>query len=352
MSKAYKNKLRLRPNLNGDKQREEITRGIIDYSTPLPQTLLYKDIDESFKEWVENELNITFEEENIPTISLFSNQRFSEYMQSWKNVDSKKNIILNFKAITRENNPKSGTIIGQTKNIPGDYSVLLKTIEARDRNNRKYYIDYRMRQPMSIDLIYTVSLLTNKYELLNEFNLLMNEKFKSITCYIKPNGHFVPMKLNDISDESEYSIDNRQFYSQSYNITVMAYIITEDDYIIEERPEIKFIGYEGDNKSYADIEEFDNTKYDFISSILTISIGIGKTSYKFNIDTDFVIDKIETNNIRSYRTFINDNEVDLKENFKIFNNDEIKVKGVIKYNVYEESKITIIGHNPYETEKK
>ena len=67
------------------------------------------------------------------------------------------------------------------------------------------------------------------YELLNEFNLMMNDKFKSIQCYIRPNDHFIPMILNDISDESEYSIDNRQYYSQTYNITVKAYIITEDD---------------------------------------------------------------------------------------------------------------------------
>ena len=57
------------------------------------------------------------------------------------------------------------------------------------------------------------------------------------------------MKLNDISDESEYSIDNRQYYSQSYNITVMAYIIKEDDYIVVERPEMKFVGFEGERKT-------------------------------------------------------------------------------------------------------
>ena len=38
------------------------------------------------------------------------------------------------------------------------------------------------------------------------------------------------MKLNDISDKSEYSIDDRKFYSQSYSILVRAYIITEKDF--------------------------------------------------------------------------------------------------------------------------
>ena len=252
MSKAYKNRLRLKGSAYGTERRKNIAKEIVKDSTPLPKTLLYKDIDEAFCEWVKKDLFIAFEGEEIPTISLFSNQRFSEYMQSWQNVDDKKNLILNFKAITRENNPKSGTIVGQSKNIPGEHSIVMKTVEAYDKNNRKYYIDYRLKQPMAVDFIYTVSLLTNKYELLNEFNLIINDKFKSINCYIRPNGHFIPMKLNDISDESEYSIDNRQFYSQSYNITVMGYIITEDDYIVEERPEVKFVGFEGDRKTYAE----------------------------------------------------------------------------------------------------
>ena len=48
-------------------------------------------------------------------------------------------MILNFKTITRENNPKTGTIVGQSKNIPGEHSVVMKTVEAYDRNGRKYF---------------------------------------------------------------------------------------------------------------------------------------------------------------------------------------------------------------------
>lgn len=201
MSRVYKNILRTRGISVGNERRAEIAKGILKDSTPLPKTLLYSDIDEAFKYWVETKLKLSFDGKDVPTIALFSNQRFSEYMQSWQNVDDKKNLILNFKAISRENNPKAGTIVGQSRNIPGEHSVVLKTVEAYDKNNRKYFIDYRMKQPMPVDLIYTITLLTNKYELLNEFNMMLNNEFKAITAYIQPNGHFIPMKLNDISDE-------------------------------------------------------------------------------------------------------------------------------------------------------
>lgn len=349
MSRAYKNTVLLRGSAYGQERRKNLAKEILKDSTPLPKTLLYKDIDEEFKKWVEDDLRISFEGTEVPTMALYSNQRFSEYLQSWDNVDNKKNLILNFKIITRENNPKSGTIVGQTKNIPGEHSVLMKTVEAYDKNNRKYYIDYRLKQPLTVDMVYTLTLLTNKYELLNEFNAMINDRFKSITCYIRPNGHFIPMKLNDISDESEYNIDNRQYYSQSYSITVMAYIITEDDYIVEERPEVKFIGYEGDRSTYADIEEMpicegdDVPEYAFVPITLTINFDPCKTSYKFTIDTDFQAKNATYENIRYFRIFVNDVETEINENFKVKENDIIHIKNVVRYNSFENSVIKIEG---------
>ena len=349
MSRAYKNTLNLRGKAYGQERRKNLAKEILKDSTPLPKTLLYKDIDKAFSEWVENDLYITFEGEVIPTMSLYSNQRFSEYMQTWEGVDEKKNIILNFKAITRENNPKLGTIVGQSKNIPGEHSVLMKTVEAFDKNNRKYYIDYRLKQPTAIDFIYTVSLVTNKYELLNEFNLMMNDKFKAIQCYIRPNDHFIPMILNDISDESEYSIDNRQYYSQTYNITVKGYIITEDDYIIEERPEVRFFGYEGDKATYADIEELPvcsidgETKYTYVPINLNVHFDTCKSSYRFKIDTDFKAEKVILENIRSFKVFVNDIETTIDENFKVKEGDIIHFKSVIRYYSFQESIIKISG---------
>lgn len=357
MSRAYKNTLNLRGKAYGQERRKNLAKEILKDSTPLPKTLLYKDIDKAFSEWVENDLYITFEGEVIPTMSLYSNQRFSEYMQTWEGVDEKKNIILNFKAITRENNPKLGTIVGQSKNIPGEHSVLMKTVEAFDKNNRKYYIDYRLKQPTAIDFIYTVSLVTNKYELLNEFNLMMNDKFKALQCYIRPNDHFIPMILNDISDESEYSIDNRQYYSQTYNITVKAYIITEDDYIIEERPDVKFLGYEGDKSTYADIEEmpecfhWNENEYQYTPMNLSIYFEPCKDSYKFTIDTDFQAKEVFLDNVRSFKIFVNDIETIIDENFKVRENDVISFKRVIKYKSFSQSCIKIEGYKYTESKK-
>ena len=246
MSKNYKNIIKIKRNVVGNERRENLVKEVLKDATPLPQPLEYEDIDKEFERWVSEDLDIYFEEQKLPTYLMLSNQRFSEYLKSWQNVDEKRNLILNFKTITRENNPKSGTINGDTKNIPGDIDFLMKRVFSVDRHGNRYFIDYRVKQPISIDFVYTVSIFTNKYQLLNKFNMIMNEKFKAINCYIRPNGHFIPMRLDDISDESEYNIDDRRYYSQSYLITVMAYIMPKDSFRVIEQPMMRLECFDGE----------------------------------------------------------------------------------------------------------
>ena len=66
----------------------------------------------------------------LPTMVLYSNQRFSEYMQTWKFTDENNNVRVNFKTVTRENNPSHGTIVGDSYNIPGDRFYTLKSFQA------------------------------------------------------------------------------------------------------------------------------------------------------------------------------------------------------------------------------
>lgn len=352
MSRRYKNIVKLRNKAYGPERRENLAKEIVKDSTPMPKPLEYEDIDKEFNRWVKEDLFITFEGEELPTFALFSNQRFSEFLQSWNEVDEKKNLILNFKTVTRENNPKAGTMLGNTRNIPGERYMLMKRVEAYDRANRRYFIDYKVKQPFTVDFVYTVGIVTNKYELLNEFNQLMNDKFKAINCYIRPNDHFIPMKLNDISDESEYNIDNRTYYSQNYSITVMAYIMPRDSFVVEEIPEMRFFGFDGDEKktSYAQIEEFpceekEDKSIIFQPMVVKIHIDKCSLSYKFIMDTPFELKTITLNNVRSIKLYVNDTETELVEKIKFNKGDEIKFKKLIRNKTFEDSEIILDGFN-------
>lgn len=364
MSLKYKNIIKLNTTSFGKERRENLTKEELRNSSPFPNPLVYEDYDEEFKRWVEEDLDISFENEKLPTFVLLSNQRFSEYMQTWQDVDNKKNMVLNFKAISRENNPQQGTIVGGTRNIPGNRTYLIKRVKAYDKNHRIYYIDYRMRQPFSIDLKYTVSIVTNKYELLNEFNILIQDKFKAIDCYIRPKGHFVAMKLENVSDESEYSIDNRQFYSQSFDITVMAYIITEDSFIVEEKPRLIFeLSEDLEHKSYAQIEDYsecveDNiydSEYDYLPTILTVTFGPCSTECKFTVDADFKLEKngLTLDNVKYYDVYKNGEKLEgIDENFTAERGDVMVFKNIGRLKMGYKSKIILRGYDPTSSYKK
>lgn len=360
MSLKYKNTLIYKDHSFGKKRRKNLTKEVLRDSSPFPNPLTYEDYDEEFRRWVEEDLDISFDGEKIPTYMLLSNQRFSEYMQTWTGVDNKKNVILNFKSISRENNPKAGTIVGSTRNIPGERTYLLKRVKAYDKNQRQYFIDYRMKQPFSVDIVYTLSIVTNKYELLNDFNIMLNEKFKAIDCYIRPKGHFVAMKLNEISDESEYNIDNRRYYSQSFNITVMGYIITESSFEVVETPRLTFkLEEENAKKSYAEIEDYSECKveypeeseYDYFPIILTVSFGPCSTECKFTIDVDYNLEDFQLENVKYFDLYVN-GEFREVENLELNNGDEVKFVNVGKNVFGKNSKIILNGYDRSSSYKK
>lgn len=319
-------------------------------SLSLPKTLTYEDIDQSFKAWVENDLAITFEGERVPTYAMFSIQRFGEYMQTWKGTDNDGNILINFKIITRETNPQPGTLYGGAKNIAGDPYFLMRRVLTTDKNGRPYLLEYRRKQPMCVDLSYTVSIVTNKITLLNSFNEVINDKFKSIQAYIFPNGYALPMTLDDVTDESDYQIDGRQYLSQSFNITVMGYTVKESDFLVEEVPVPQILSF-GDakkNSAVVEIETFGpcgDTPYYYQPVTLTTVFQPDEKEVKFRINTHFKVESWECNNIRdSFYVRVNDTPVD--KEFEAKDGDQIFIYGIKKIDLRTEGSIVFKGYNP------
>lgn len=348
MPRQFLNKMKLRETAIGNNRRENFAKEILYKDTPLPKSLEYNDIDNSFKDFVSDILDIAYDGKRLPTFTLYSNQRFSEYSQTWEHVDENRNLLMNFKTINRENNPKFGENQGGLWNIPGErhYTILTKTI--LDDNGTESYEKYSMKQPYSIDLIYNINLITNKYELLNQFNALVNEAFKARQCYIRPNGHFIPMVIDDISDESEYSIDDRKFFSQTFTIKTMAYIIHEKDFQVESLPKRIMMVYDGDAKNKkpnVDIEEMDGNDYDNKKIDITIDFPEFSENVTFSIDCDVNATNIVLNNIRTYRLNVNDSPIFPENGFSLKENDEIKIK-IFKYDITQPSRIILHGYDP------
>ena len=355
--KPFMNRFKLRNQAFGIERRRNMSKIILEKAPNFPLTVEYKDIDESFKEWVENDLDLSYDGKKLPTFRLFSNQRINEYAQSWQHLDETGNLLMNFKTITRENNPKHGENQGSSYNIPGDRDYPMFMVPVLQENGQQAYDMYSMKQPFCVDIIYTVALVTNKYELLNEINQMVLNKFKSINCYIAPNNHFMPMVLENISDESEYNLNDVKYYSQSFQIKIKAYIITKNDYKVTKLPSrviVRMLGINEKKTPKIELEE------EYVNDPCKVDGSVDRFSYKqlklniifsqcknvadFESDFHMIIEEIKVNNVFDFVICLNGEKQNLNKLITIYPNDDVSIR-ISKNDELIESSIIIIGYD-------
>lgn len=331
---------------NGNIIRKSYAQDIVQNAPIYPKPLEYADIDSAFRAFVEEDLGLTVNGKDVPTFTLFSNQRFSEYSQTWQHSDEDGNLILNFKTINRNTNPQGGENQGSYWNIPGNrfYTVLQRSV-LEDNGTESVEV-YSMKQPYATTLEYRVSFITDLFENLSTFNEMVNDLFKSRQFYIRPNNHYIPLILESVDDESKYSVSDYRFYVQTIKIKALAYIIHEEDIKVEKFPKRWRIGLVGDKKKQKasiDIEEED----ELTNQTIKLSINFEKWNDKvqFEIDTDMDIQEIEKNNIRTFRLFVNDEPIYWNKGFKVKEGDKIRIR-ISQFDVKEESSLIFRGINP------
>jgi hypothetical protein len=357
--KQYINGLRLRNVSIGNELRRNASKKILDNGTPFPKTVGYKDIDDEFKKFVTESLDVSFNGKSIPTFTLISNQRIGEYAQTWQYLDDMNNILMNFKTIFRESNPQKGKIYSESFVIPGKIDFSVFEIPVLQENGQIAVDRYTMKQPTPIDFKYTVNLITNKYELLNEFNLKVNKAFSGLQCYIFPNEHPMSMKIDSIGDESEYNVDDRKYYSQTYKIDLRGYVLTEDDFSVEHLPSRKIIIMEGDRKSgkynrwkdityYIDPCKEVKDEENYIHQTVNMKATFGQCEDSLTFTSKYAISvyNIELHNVFDFIVYLNGEcfKMDDISSLDIEKDDEVKIT-VSKNDDSKESSVVIIGYN-------
>ena len=406
--KPYMDKLKLRHSAVGTERRRNLSKIILEKGTPLPKSVTYSDIDEAMYKWLSEKIDIAYDGKRLPTYKLYSTQRISEYMQTWKETDEVGNPIINFKTITRENNPQKGENQGNMYNIPGHKSFALFYVPVMQENGTEAFDRYSMKQPIQVNFTYSVSIVTNKMEIVNEMNEKMHYEFSAYSCYICPNGHYMPMNINDITDTSEYAIDDRKYYSQTYTLKLKGYVVREEDFEVERVPsrlvmsshdsdasgiinkrkrnrtddmKVQFLRMNEDesNRFNLDVmkndERCDAPKYEpsdrpsevpsddgkcecnvdhsdddrFKNKVIKLLVRLDscEDEISFTLDGDMVLERIEMANIHDFVILVNGEVINIDENPRLYKDDEIMIK-VSREDLYEGSEIDLIGYDPNE----
>lgn len=228
--KQIKKYLPLTPQKTLIGRREELLEEINKDGTFLPKSILHADLDGGFLDFVKNELETVVEGKRVPVIEiLITTQNWSQFTETWNFQNIDKNVELPFITIVRNPEVKYGTNPALLYNIPNRRQYYYASVPTWD-GQRKGMDVYKIPQPVPVDITYSVKILCNRMRELNKFNQIVLEKFASRQAYTRVKGHYIPIINTNISDESVMESDKRKFYIQSYDFTLMGFLIDENEF--------------------------------------------------------------------------------------------------------------------------
>jgi hypothetical protein len=164
------------------------------------------------------------------------------------------------------------------------------------------------------------------------------QTFASRQAYTFIKGQYVPIILDNVSDESQMTMEARKYYVQNYDFTMLGYLIDEDEF--EVKPAIQRITQliEIDTSTRRQkINRFPKNPDEFPSEFVFVS---GNTTLVDMIDFTANMSLVGTDNIDTYDVYINDDYYGSDVSIiQITTNDILRIE-VTKNDNTQESKIT------------
>jgi hypothetical protein len=317
-------------------RREELVEKINMDGTYLPKSLLHADLDGGFLSFVKNELKTIVNGKIIPTVDiLITTQNWAQFTETWDLQNIDKNVEPPFITIVRIPEVKYGTNPSLLYTIPNRKQFFYAQVPTWDGTRNGMDV-YKIPQPVPVDITYSVKIICNRMREINSFNKNVLEKFSSKQAYAEIKGHYIPIVMGNITDESESGLEKRKYYIQSYEFTMLGFLIDENEF--EVSPAITRIlkVIELDNRKIINPKKDKESVIVGPKEILFI-IGNSTITQVYNYNTNILIkSKI---NISSFDVYINNNYYgsDLIE-IQINNNDILRIV-IIKTNGGLESKI-------------
>ena len=211
-------------------RRKELSELITEDGTYLPKSILHADLDLGMLEFVQKELDTKASGKKIPVIDrILTLQRWGEFSQTWSFSTEDKNVSLPFIVVVRQPDVQYGTNPSLQYTIPDRKQFHFAKVPTWD-GVRKGVDIYTIPQPIPIDITYNVKIICNR---MRELNKIIMQKFTSRQAYTFVKGHYIPLVLSTISDESVVNTDERRYYQQSYTFQLQGFLIDEEEFEVK-----------------------------------------------------------------------------------------------------------------------
>jgi hypothetical protein len=319
----------------GYERRLELLEDINKDGTYLPKSILHEDLDRGFLDFIKNDLKTVVSGKIVKVVDvLMTTQNWAQFTQTWDFNSIDKNVEPPIITTVRTPEVKYGTLPSLKYTIPNRKQFYYAAVPTWD-GQRKGMDIYTIPQPVPVDIKYSVKIICNRMRELNKFNQTVIEKFSSRQAYTKIKGHYIPITLDDISDESVMDVEKRRYYIQSYAFTLQGFLSDEEEYQVKPAVSRSLILIEMDNrkkKVRKNVNPPNPDQYKF-----NANYPIGTTAYTQTFDYIANI-KIEgSENVTSYEIYINglyygNSTIPLSTGYIQINSGDVLTLNIVKTN--------------------
>ena len=214
-------------------RRKELFDLIEKDGTFLPKSVLHADLDRGMLDFVQEQLKTVTNGKKVNVIDrILTLQRWAEFSQTWKFANQDKNVELPFIVVVRNPDAQYGSNPALQYTIPDRKQFHYAKVPTWD-GNRKGYDVYTIPQPVPVDIIYDVKIVCNRMRELNSFNRVTLQKFTSRQAYTFVKGHYIPIVMNSIGDESQIDTEERRYYQQNYQFQLQGFLLDEEEFEVK-----------------------------------------------------------------------------------------------------------------------
>jgi len=304
-------------------RRQELVDKINRDGTYLPKSILHADLDGGFLNFVKTDLKTVVDGKVIPMVDiLVTTQNWSQFTETWNIQNIDKNVEPPFITVVRIPEVKFGTNPATLYNIPNRKQYFYAQVPTWDGQRHGADI-YKIPQPVPVDITYNVKIVCNRMRELNSFNKNVIEMFASKQAYTVIKGHYIPIVMGNISDESVFDLEKRKYYVQSYEFILLGFLIDEDEF--EVSPAIsrvlQVVEFETQT-TRKQPKKLSNPASTTLDVLFVVGNNIITQIFDYTVDLNLV----ETNNVESFEVFINNDYYGMDiEQIQLNTNDTLRL---------------------------
>jgi len=212
-------------------RRQEMLEQITNQDTNLPESVMHEDLDLGMLEFVKEHLTFNTDGNPVNFVDkILSLQRWAELSSTWEFTDKEEKIQIPFIVVVRKPEVPYGSNPALMYTIPDRQTFFYRKVSTWDGNRLGADI-YKIPQPVPVDLSFEVVVVCNRMRELNSFNKKVMQKFSSRQAYTVVKGHYIPIVLSSIADQSQIdAIEGRRFYQQTYSFQMQGFLMDEEEF--------------------------------------------------------------------------------------------------------------------------